>query len=143
MYSLRIRLSLALLCSGIMMPRPFRTSHTCTEAGTGDKTSGCWLCKLGTHLLPIASRPLSCQSPAKEQAQSGLKNHFAIFRLVAISTAETGSTCSKLKQVKKQHKATKLRVEHLKLPNHIQSLLTFCFSTEISVMAHLLIRIPP
>lgn len=61
-------------------------------AGTGDKPSGCRLCKLGTHFLPIASRPSSCQSPAKEQAQSSLKNHFAILRLVAISTAETGST---------------------------------------------------
>lgn len=91
-------------------------------AGTGDKLSGRQCCKLGAHFLAIASRPPPCQSPAKEQAQSGLKNHFAILCLVAISTAETGSTCSKLKQVKRQHKVTKPRVGRLIFPSHIHSL---------------------
>lgn len=87
--------------------KTFQNQPHSYTAGTGDKPSGCRLCKLGTHFLPIASRPSSCQSPAEEQAQSGLKNHFVILHLVAISTAGTGSTCSKLKQIKRQHKVTK------------------------------------
>lgn len=121
-YSLQMSFSLALSCSQTFQNQP----HPYTE-GTGDKPPGRGSANR-EHFLPTASRPSPCQSPAKEQAQSGLKNHFAILCLVAISTAETRSTRSKLKQDKKQHKATKPRVESLKPPNHIQSLLILLIS---------------